>query len=348
MRADEREIPAPTRRSVIASSRNGSADPATRGPSCRRRRRTRSELRATSRLTLLRSKSFPWHPLVPLLLVCSELPASRRLRAIEIRPCTLASPKCLRSARPVPGFLALVMGPSPSHDEGETNRGTPSIGLWFSRGSSRERLLLQRPRLAPWMLPDSRERELMVDHGPARPMHALTATTANSEIERSGCSCFWLIVTLRSCLHGRGRVDLVDGLRQRCVERRVAHRSPQLLEQRARETGDQPVVPCQALAGIGTAVAARQGDDANHPLMGDKVLVEVRNVRDRQLQHHLLIRRQRIEVPGQRILQESLGVRLVGALDEHLRLKNRNQAVLRDLCADLELLLGDRCDTAFG
>ena len=61
----------------------------------------------------------------------------------------------------------------------------------------------------------------------------------------------------RSYLYGRRGVNFVDRLCQGSIERRVAHRRSQLLEQRAREACDHAMVASQALAGIGAGIASR-------------------------------------------------------------------------------------------
>ena len=70
---------------------------------------------------------------------------------------------------------------------------------------------------------------------------------------------------------------------------------PRSSTQCARETRDHAVVLGQALAGIGPRVAAGEGDDADHAVVRDQRRVEIRHVRDRQLEHHLAVRRQGIE-----------------------------------------------------
>ncbi len=91
----------------------------------------------------------------------------------------------------------------------------------------------------------------------------------------------------RSGLHGRGAIDLVDRLRQRRVELGIAHRVLETLGEGAREARDHAVIGGKALAGIVPRVAAGERDDPGHALVLDQRRVEIRNVRDRQLEHDL-------------------------------------------------------------
>ena len=75
--------------------------------------------------------------------------------------------------------------------------------------------------------------------------------------------------------------------------------------------------------------------------MCDQGRVKVGLFRDGQLQHHGPVVRQGIEALGQRRQQQGLGLGLVGALDEDLRLDDGQQAVGRDPGRQVELLRHD-------
>src|SRR5208337_574212 len=64
-----------------------------------------------------------------------------------------------------------------------------------------------------------------------------------------------------SNLDGRGPVDLVDRSCQGRLELRIAHRMPELFDEGSRKARDHAVIGGEALAGIGSRIPARQGDD---------------------------------------------------------------------------------------
>ena len=78
--------------------------------------------------------------------------------------------------------------------------------------------------------------------------------------------------------------------------------------------------------------------------MVDQRLVEVCLLRQRQLQHDLLVMAERVELFQDLGEQDVFGFGLVGDGDRHFRLDNRHQAVAQDLAADVELLGNDGRD----
>ena len=100
----------------------------------------------------------------------------------------------------------------------------------------------------------------------------------------------------------------------------------------------------QFLARLGPCVAAGERDHPHHPFVLDEGRIEVGNVGESQLEHHLPAGGQRVEALGQRVEQDLFRGRLVGRLDRDFRLEDRHEAVAGDLLADLELLPGDGGD----
>ena len=70
-----------------------------------------------------------------------------------------------------------------------------------------------------------------------------------------------------SNLHGRGPIDLVDGFCQSRVELGIAHRMPEVFDQRPRKARDHAVIGGEAFAGVGARVAAGKRDNPGHALM---------------------------------------------------------------------------------
>src|ERR1700730_11478591 len=77
---------------------------------------------------------------------------------------------------------------------------------------------------------------------------------------------------------------------------------------------------------ISTAIAARQCKDAYQPVVGDQVRVEMGNVQDGLASTSPADPTAAHPDAGPAHLEESLGLGLVGALDEHLRPRNGNEA----------------------
>ena len=67
-----------------------------------------------------------------------------------------------------------------------------------------------------------------------------------------------------------------------------------------------------------------------------------------ELEHHLAVGGQAVELVGDRGPQQLLGLRLLRAVDVDLGLDDRHQADAEDLAADLELLVDDRVDAGLG
>ena len=59
-----------------------------------------------------------------------------------------------------------------------------------------------------------------------------------------------------------------------------------------------PWLAREALAGVGAGIAAGERDDPGHARVLDQRRIEIRNIRDRQLEHHLAAVRQRVEAFG--------------------------------------------------
>ena len=85
----------------------------------------------------------------------------------------------------------------------------------------------------------------------------------------------------------RGLVDLVDRGAERLVELGLAHRALEPFGQRAREARDHAMVVGEPRARVGPRVAARERHDAQDPLVLDQRGIEIGDVRDGQLEHHL-------------------------------------------------------------
>ena len=119
------------------------------------------------------------------------------------------------------------------------------------------------------------------------------------------------------------------------------------MSQGAREARDHAMIGGKTFARLGPRVAAGKRDDTGDALVADQRRIEIRRLRDRQLEHHLAASRQGVEPFGQFGEQDRLRAGLVRALDRDLRLEDRHEAVLGDLLANLELLSRDRGDAAF-
>jgi hypothetical protein len=102
---------------------------------------------------------------------------------------------------------------------------------------------------------------------------------------------------------------------------------------RAREKeAIMPVFSAQAAARFVAGISARQGHDAHHARMVDQRLVEVGHLRQRQLQHDLLVSAEGVQL-FQDFEASSNVFRccLVCDGDRDFRLDDRNQAVAQDL-----------------
>src|SRR3984893_15218515 len=128
-------------------------------------------------------------------------------------------------------------------------------------------------------------------------------------------------------------INLVDGPLQNRIEGIVAHRYFQFIDQSPREAGNHAVVSGQACAGVGPRVAPGQGYHPDHARVLDQLRVEIRNVRDRQLEHYLSAARQTVQAVGQCGEQNGFRIGLLWALDRDFRLKDRHQSMLGDLRA---------------
>ena len=95
------------------------------------------------------------------------------------------------------------------------------------------------------------------------------------------------------------------------------------LGQRTREAGDHARIPRELGVGIVAGVAARKCDDAQHLGMLHEGGVEAVHARKRQLEHHLLIVGERLEMPLERCLEEDLGLLLLGTVDVDFGLDDR-------------------------
>src|SRR5712691_8809650 len=109
---------------------------------------------------------------------------------------------------------------------------------------------------------------------PAGCMAGSPATTAGARsrapgMTRAGSGAGRLLVYRRL-------VDLLDRRLELGVELLVGLVFGQPFEKRAREAGDEGGIACEPGAGLVTAVAARQGDDAEDPRIRRQVAVQAR------------------------------------------------------------------------
>ncbi len=132
---------------------------------------------------------------------------------------------------------------------------------------------------------------------------------------------------------------------ERRVELGIGLLGRQALGQRAREAGDHALLPRQAGIGLVTRITARQRHDLQHARMRHEFLVEIVHLRQRELQHHLLVGRQLVQLRQDLGLQQFLGAGLVRGMDVHLRLDDGGEAVAEDLLCHLELLRDHRTDS---
>src|ERR1700683_3426532 len=96
----------------------------------------------------------------------------------------------------------------------------------------------------------------------------------------------------------RRLVDLLDRRLELAIELLVGLAFRQSFEKSAREAGDEGGIACEPGAGFVTAVAARQGDDAEDARVRRQVAVQARPGRDGDLQYHGRALRQRLDVFG--------------------------------------------------
>ncbi len=97
-------------------------------------------------------------------------------------------------------------------------------------------------------------------------------------------------------------------------------------------------------AGLVPAVAAGQGDDPQHARVGRQLAVQARLGRDRDLEHDAGVGGERVDVLGDGVAQQRLGLLLVRARDADLGLDDRDQARGADPGGVVELLVHDRGD----
>src|SRR6185437_7555678 len=116
----------------------------------------------------------------------------------------------------------------------------------------------------------------------------------------------------------RRPVDLLDGRVELGVELLVGLALRQPLQQRAREAGDEGGIAGEQVAGLVPAVAAGQCHDPQHARVGRQVAVQADLGRDGDLQHHGRALGQRLDVLGDGVVQQYLGLLLVRAGDADL------------------------------
>jgi hypothetical protein len=92
----------------------------------------------------------------------------------------------------------------------------------------------------------------------------------------------------------------------------------EVLSQGPREARDHAVIGGEAQASA--HIAARKCDNPGHARVVHERGIEIREFRDRQLEHHLAAIRQGVELPGQFREKDGFGAGLVRALDRDFRL----------------------------
>jgi hypothetical protein len=97
---------------------------------------------------------------------------------------------------------------------------------------------------------------------------------------------------------------------------------PEVFGQGSRKAGDHAVIGGEAFAGLGSSIAAGKRDNPGHTLVFRQREIKVRNIRDRELEHHLAAIRQSVELSGQFREKDGFRTGFVRALDRDFRLDN--------------------------
>ena len=100
--------------------------------------------------------------------------------------------------------------------------------------------------------------------------------------------------------------------------------------QRPREARDHARIARKQRVRLVARVASRERDHTQHLRMPDEIRVEIVDGRNRELQHHLLLRTQGIEVLEEGRLEEPLRALLVRRVDVDLGLDDRHEAGRQD------------------
>src|SRR5947207_4985285 len=90
-----------------------------------------------------------------------------------------------------------------------------------------------------------------------------------------------------SNLDGRGLVDLVDRSCQGRLKLGIAHRDPELFDESSRKARDHAVIGGEALTGDLSCISTGESDNSCYARVLYQRQIKIRNIRDRQLEHHL-------------------------------------------------------------
>jgi len=113
---------------------------------------------------------------------------------------------------------------------------------------------------------------------------------------------------------------------------------PELFDEGSRKARDHTVIGGEASAGFGSGIAAGECHYPGHALVLDQRQIEVRDIRERQLEHHLRAVRRGLEMPGQFREKDGFRPGLARALDRDFGLDDGHQPMPGDLPGHLELL----------